>query len=329
MRVSILMVRALVGVLERAGASRERFLSEAHIEPQWIADGTRWLSLPDYVRCVDAALSVSGDPAFGLHLGEQARAVMFDVVGPVAEHAETVRKSIEAIMRYSRLVAQGYEPVLHEQGDQAVLRFPFRGDFLLVRVTSEFVMTSLLSMLRMFVGDRALPSEVSFAYAAPGHQAEYQRIFGDRARFGRDHTELVFPRAWLDKGHPYRNPELYAVLETQAERSLDRLARDAPLRERIEQVLARLGTQPPSMEEVARELGVSARSLRRRLLAQGLSFTDLVTRSRTSTAKRMLERPGASIQDTAYAMGFSSAASFHRAFKRWTGVTPKQYQESF
>jgi AraC-like DNA-binding protein len=83
------------------------------------------------------------------------------------------------------------------------------------------------------------------------------------------------------------------------------------------------------MDEVARELGMSARSLRRRLQSEGISFSDLVTRNRVVTSKRLLEQPGASIQEIAFAMGFASPSAFHRAFKRWTGLTPKQYQDSF
>lgn len=330
MQVSILMVRALLGVLERSGASRDQFLSEARIDPRWIEEGTMWLPVADYVRSVDAALSVSGDPAFGLRLGEQARSVMFDVVGPLAEHAATLRQSIESITRYSRLMAEGHEPVLREEDDVAALVFPsLRGDFPLVRLTCEFATAAILPMLRMFVGGEALPIEVRFAYTAPAYVAEYERVFGGAARFERDSTEVVFPRAWLDKAQPYRSPELYAVLKTQADRSLDRLERDASLSARIERILAQSGARPATMDDVARALAISARSLRRRMLAEGLSYTELVTRNRLTTAKRMLERPGASIQETAHAMGFASAAAFHRAFKRWTGLTPKQYRDSF
>jgi AraC-like DNA-binding protein len=74
---------------------------------------------------------------------------------------------------------------------------------------------------------------------------------------------------------------------------------------------------------------MSARSLRRRMTSEGVSYVELVTLNRMNTAKRMLERPNASIQETAYAMGFASPAAFHRAFKRWTGITPKDYQDSF
>jgi AraC-like DNA-binding protein len=330
MQVSILMVRALVGVIERAGASRDRFLSVAGIDQHLIDDGDVRLPVVDYMRSIDAALLVSGDPAFGLHMGEQARSVMFDVVGPLAEHAATLRQGIETMARYSRLLAEGHEPELREKRDVAAIRFPsLRGDFAAVRVTAEFAMTALLPMLRLFAGDEARPTQVAFAYEAPAYVAEYERIFGGVARFGRAFTEMELPRAWLDKAQLYQSPDLYALLRTQAERTLGRLERDAPLSQRIERILANHGSRQLTMDDVARELDMSARSLRRRMLIEGVSYTELVTRNRTNAAKRMLEHPSASIQETAYAMGFASAAGFHRAFKRWTGMTPKQYRDSF
>ena len=288
------------------------------------------LSFADYARALDAAYAVSGDPAFGLHMGEQSRSAMFDVIGLVTEHAGTLRQSIEAMSRYARLMADDHDPELHEHGESAALRLPaLTGNWPAVRLTAEFSMTAMLSVLELFAGSGARPSAVRFAYPRPPYAAEHERIFGDAARFDCEVTEMVFPRAWLDKTQPYRSPELFEVLKAQADRSLGRLERGAPLRERIERILGTQGTRSPTMDGVARELGMSARSLRRRMQAEGLSFSDLATRSRMHSAKRMLERPGASIQETAYALGFASPTAFHRAFKRWTGMTPKQYQDSF
>jgi AraC-like DNA-binding protein len=330
MQVSILMVRALAGVIERSGASRERFLSVAGIDPRWIDEGTMRLPIADYVRAIDAAIAVSGDPAFGLHLGEQARSAMFDVLGPLTEHAGTLRQSIVTSGRYARLLAEGHELELHEAGDTASFRIPaLRGDWTAVRMTAELAMTAMLPALELFVGVGARPTEVCFAYPQPPYAAEYQRIFGDAARFDQPFTEMVFSRAWLDKAQPYASAELYAVLKAQADRSLDRIERNSALSERIMRILASFEARPFTMEDVAREVGISTRSLRRKMLSEGVSFNDLVARNRMHVAKRMLERPGASIQETAYAMGFASPAAFHRAFKRWTGLTPKQYQESF
>ena len=325
------MVRALAGVLERRGASREHFLSVARIDPRWIEEGTMRLSVGDYVRSIEAALEVSGDPAFGLHMGEQARSAMFDVVGPLSEHAETLRQSVESMTRYSRLLSEGgYEPELREGGDTAAICFPsLRGDWPAVRMTAEFAMTALLSTIGLFAGGGARPSEVRFAYAKPEHVAEYERIFGGAARFDCDVTEMVFPRAWLDKTQPYGSPEIFELLKAQADRTLDRLDRDVSLAEAIERILSKHGPRPLTMDDVARELDISARSLRRRMLTEGLSFSVLLTRNQMNVAKRKLERPKASVQEIAYEMGFASAAAFHRAFKRWTGTTPKQYQDSF
>jgi AraC-like DNA-binding protein len=318
LEVSILMVSVLAGVVERAGGRRDQFLAEARIEPHWLEEGTMRLSLDEYFHTVDAAITVTGDPAFGLHMGEQARSAMFGVVGTLAEQAGTLRQCVEAMERYARLLADGFEPELCEHGETAAIRFPaMRGDqnpkrMTAERMTAEFVMTALSFTLPVFAGGSARPTQVRFAYAEPPYVAEYRRIFGGAARFGQKFTELVFPRAWLDRTHRYHSPELYTVLKDQADRSLARLERDGSLR-----------------VELARHLGMSARSLQRRLLVEGLSFAELVTSHRVDVAKRLLGRPKASLQETAYEMGFASVTAFHRAFKRWTGMTPKQYQDSF
>lgn len=330
MQVSVFMVRALAGVVERAGASTDRFLAAAGLDRELIEDGRARLPVGAYQRTIAAAIEVSGDPAFGLHMGEQANSAMFDVLGHLAEHAPSLRESLQTAARYSRLMAEGHEPQLSESGEQAAWRLPtMRGDSAPVRLTSEFAMSAMLTMLRRFAGPDARPSRVAFAYPAPEYVAEYQRIFGEAVRFEQEFTEVEFPRSWLDRSHLYRSPDLYSLLETQAERALGRLERDAPLVERIRDLLASRGARPATMDEVARELGMSARSLRRQLTAEGVSYADLVERSRISTAKRMLEDPRVTIQEAAYAMGFAAPAAFHRAFKRWTGMTPKQYRDSF
>ncbi len=330
------MVSVLAGVVERAGGRRDRFLGEARIEPGWLEEGTRRLSLDEYFHTVDAAITVTGDPAFGLHMGEQARSAMFGVVGSLAEQAGTLRQCVEAMERYARLLADGgFEPELREQGETAAIRFPaMRGDqnprrMAAERMTAEFVMTALSFTLPVFAGGSARPTQVRFAYAEPPYVAEYRRIFGSAARFGQEFTELLFPRAWLDETHRYHSPELYSVLKDQADRSLARLERDGSLRVQLERIMAKHGPLPLTMEGAARYLRMSARSLQRRLTAEGLIFAELVTRHRVDVAKRLLGRPKASLQETAYEMGFASVTAFHRAFKRWTGMTPKQYQDSF
>jgi AraC-like DNA-binding protein len=331
MMVSVMMVRMLVGALEHQGSNRARFFELAGLPPSALDDINARLPLGAYLRALDAALAVASDPALGLRIGEQVSPVMFDVIGHLAEHAPTLRESIQTSERYARLAAEGHDPQLVELGDTASIRFPsLRGNLAAVRLTAEFALVALVGMLRRFVGPSAKPNWVRFAYDAPEYAAEYERVFGDLVQFGCDVTEIEFPRAWLDSTHAYANPDLQALLETRAERLLGRLERDAPLTERVLSILASNDPrQMPTMNAVASELEMSARSLRRKLLVEGASFGELVERTLMNAAKRLLQDPRASIQETAYAMGFAAPAAFHRAFKRWTGLTPKQYQSSF
>ena len=329
-QISIVMVRAFLGPVERAGVSRARFLREAGLDPRTVDEGEAWITLDAYTRVIEVARALCGDPALGLHMGEQARAVMLDAIGPLLEHQRTLREAFQAMGSYSRLLSVGHEPELHEHGDTALLRFPsLRGDGPFVQVTAEWATAAMMSFLKLFVGERARPTRVLFAYPAPAHAAEYRRIFGGAERFDRRFTQLEMPRAWLDEAQPYRNAEVYDSLKAQADRALGRIERAGTVRARIDGLLAKRGAGAAiTLGEVARELDMSERSLHRRLRAEGTSFRALVIEHRTHEAKRLLQAPNASIQETAFALGFTTPAAFHRAFKRWTGLTPKEFQDS-
>ena len=327
----MMMVRVLASALEREGGSRTQFLELAGIEPSLFDDSQARLSLDTYLRVVDAALAVSKDPAFGLHLGEHASPMMFDVIGHLAQNTATLRDSVHTMQRYAKLAADGHDPELIEDENQAAIRFPsLRGNWAAVRLTAEFTLTALLSSLRLFVGPEARPNSVSFAYEQPAYWAEYARVFGAPVSFACEVTEIAFPRAWLDRAHGYPSSDLHALLVNRAEQLLGRLERDAALSERVTQILSTCDPRKlPTMDAVARELQMSARSLRRKLAAEKVSYTELAERALANAAMRMLRESRTSIQETAFAMGFAAPAAFHRAFKRWTGMTPKQYRASF
>ncbi|MEY4510250.1 MAG: hypothetical protein RLZZ450_2372, partial [Pseudomonadota bacterium] len=174
-------------------------------------------------------------------------------------------------------------------------------------------------MIRRTVGQDALPYGVYFSHAEPSHRAEYRRIFGGSERFGHDFTGLEFDRAWLDRAPLHRSAELYEALLPHAERALERVTGGSNLPLRVQHQIASSHTiQKATMHTVAQGLGMSVRSLRRRLLDEGTSFNALAGGALGDVAKRLLESPDGTIQQTTYAMGFANPPAFHRAFKRWT-----------
>jgi AraC-like DNA-binding protein len=168
----------------------------------------------------------------------------------------------------------------------------------------------------------------SFEHARPAHHREYTRIFGDAVRFGQRTTGLTFDRALLDRAQLHQHPELLALLRSQAERALDRIDQGLKPADQLRRyLLARPPARIPDITTAARDLGLSARSLRRRLAEEATSYRSLVRSTLEASAGHMLRDPGQSIQQTAHALGFSNVGAFHRAFKRWTGMTPVQYRE--
>ncbi|MEY4577645.1 MAG: hypothetical protein RL701_2348 [Pseudomonadota bacterium] len=330
MQVSIWLVRALSGAVERAGASRSQFLKLAGVTADDLTQDHARLSVDNYIRVIDAAVEVTADPALGLHWGEHASTTMYHVVGHLAEAANTLGQALDMITRYSAILAAGFEPTLVEVGDRASLRLPaLAGDSAALRLTAEFALTGFLRLLRQYVGPSAWPDRACFSYRAPAYAAEYRRVFGGIERFDQPFNGLEFPRAWLAQKQLYGNQEVRSLLESHAERELTRIARSTTVGERVQRILAAHNPcELPSLIDAARELQMSARTLSRKLRAEATNYAVLVEQQRAIAAKHLLERNHASIQEAAFAMGFGDAQSFHRAFKRWTGLTPTQYLAS-
>jgi AraC-like DNA-binding protein len=181
--------------------------------------------------------------------------------------------------------------------------------------------------LRSNPPDRLPREHVYFEHARPDHHPECARVFGGAVGYGHGQTAIEFDRAALDERGIHHHPELHQLLRPHAERALARATGKAGAGERLRQYLL---THPATgagsdMTSVARALGMSVRSLRRRLSREGTSFKAILEESLAATATQYLD--ARSIQETAYAMGFSDPSTFHRAFKRWTGMTPTQYRE--
>jgi AraC-like DNA-binding protein len=327
--VSVVLVRAFVEVVERAGVDRERLLSETSLDPKHLEAGDVRLEFAEFARLQTRALDLTGDEALGLHIAEQASEAAFDLVAHLIAHAPTLRDGIALCLRFQRVFSDDAELTLVEKNDSATLRLSFpRTTLRSDRMHAEFVMAGLLRMVKVFAGPRPAVRAVSFEHARPEHHLECKRVFGGVERYRRPFTGIEIDPKILDQPYLHRHAELYEVLRSHAERKLSHLTRGVGYAERLRQYfLARppLGATP-DMGTVARAFGTSVRSLRRRLTEEGVSYKAVLDEALAVAATRMLSDPRRSIQETAYAMGFSDPTAFHRAFKRWTGMTPKQYR---
>lgn len=329
-QVSIMAVRALVETVGMSGVATPSFLAEAGLDEALLGDGNLSLSLAQYQRVVRAALAASGNEALGLHLGEHASAGKFGVVGYLAEQSGCLREALQISSSYVRVLTEGPRLEIVEQGEVATLRFTLILDGLPeARLPTEFAAAWLLRLIRQFVGDDQHVRCAYFAYAEPAYRGEYARVFGGRAQFAHAFSGLEIEREWLDRPRPNSSPELLRALQTQADLQLARRDHNAAPVARVKRWLSSHSLQTrPTMDAVARDLGMSARSLRRLLASEQVVYTDLLEQARAERAKELLADPRCSVQDAAYALGFEEPAAFSRAFRRWTGMPPSAYRAS-
>jgi AraC-like DNA-binding protein len=173
----------------------------------------------------------------------------------------------------------------------------------------------------------AAPTTVRFAHPAPVRAAEHRRLFGPALSFGAARTELVVPAATLALPLRTARPGLAAILAARLEDQLDDTARhDRPPGFPVlvrDAVLERLGRQQVTAASLARQLAVSERTLHRRLTAEGTTLREVLDQTRRDLAVEMLRGDRHPVKEVASALGFASTRSLHRAYRRWTGTTPR------
>jgi AraC-like DNA-binding protein len=152
-------------------------------------------------------------------------------------------------------------------------------------------------------------------------------VFGCPVRFGQPIGEVVFDAAWLRLPVRSSNPTLHRLIRRHAEELLVRVPSDRDLLSRARTLLPELLPDPRlSLPALARRLGVTGRTLQRGLAEHGVTYKQLVDRAREEAAVRALEAGTYSVLEIATAIGFTSQAAFTRAFRRWRGTTPSQFQ---
>jgi len=328
MTVSAPLLRVLVEVVERSGVAREEFFRHAGFDEQRLAQGTERFDLEEFERLEAVAVDLTKNEALALHVAEQASEASFDLVGHLISHAPTLREALALSARFGPILVADFRLSLKEKVDVATLRFDFkRTSPRFDRMRAEFGIAGFFRLVRVFAGSRATARAVYFEHEAPAYRREYQRIFAGRERFRQPFTGIAFDREWLDRKQLHQHAALYSLLRAEAQRSLDRIANDLKTADRLRQYLSlRPAARMPSMETAASDLGMSVRSLRRHLTDEGVSYRDLVQEILESAAIHVLKNPERSVQEAAHAAGFSEPGAFHRAFKRWTGVTPAEFR---
>ncbi|MDH1105725.1 AraC family transcriptional regulator [Metapseudomonas otitidis] len=267
-------------------------------------------------------------PEPGLALGRALAPGQFSVLGYLLQSSPTLGEALEAELRYQRLVGEGGTLVVDARGDELwTLYRPLDPRAPATRPRVLALMAFWVGLMRPLLDDLRL-LRATFQHPAPADLAPYQACFGCPLIFDAADYALVLPLSLRQTPLKQANPPLQAVLRQHAEALLARLPSEG-LRARVVALLgAQLAHGEPDRAALASALGLSERTLQRRLAEEGSSYQHLLIDTRRQLAERHLQDADLPIAEIALLLGYSEPSVFFRAFRQWTGMTPGEYRQA-
>lgn len=271
----------------------------------------------------------TGRTDLGLNFACSLALMRFGLLPMLAMHAPDFETAMVNVQKYACLIQDESELELDFTGEQAVMRVrPHHVSETGRVIRTDFVLAGLMNGLRMYSKGMPYQSQVRFAYPAPAHADQYKTFFDGPVTFDAPHSELVFERALLKEAMPGADPMLYSAVLARANLALSEQRGRKGLLHRVSQMLTERLHLRPRMVDIAKDLGVTDRTLRRHLAEIGTDYQGLLLRLQMERACALLADGQRTIQQVSGDVGFSSASTFHRAFQRWTGTTPKAWQQN-
>jgi AraC-like DNA-binding protein len=320
---------ALKAVTARGG-SNARVLAAAGLEAADLDDPDRLIDLESILRLSCAAAEEARNDAFGLHAGETWSLSALGVLTYAVLNAPTVGTALRNLDRYGRSHLQGGGIRFASDGGEARLGYELAvADRELARQHVEAAAVVGVRIVRRLAGDDWRPRRVLFGHRRPRDVCEHERIFACPLSFGQEtNLSIVFDAAVLAKSVRGADRRLLPLVERHLEEVLAKLGDDHWLQGVRGTIAEALCDGGPTLRVIAKRMGMSVRTLQRRLDDHGVLFKALVAEIRGELARRYLAEGRANLTEVAFLLGYSELSGFDRAFRRWTGSTPLEARKN-
>ncbi|HEY4175975.1 MAG TPA: AraC family transcriptional regulator [Kofleriaceae bacterium] len=317
--VSVLLVRPLVAAI--GTAHLDAFWGATDLTAEILADDDARVSAAQFCVAWAEGVRLTGDPQLALRIATTTPTGAFGIVEYVCRSAPTVGAALRQWVRYLNLLDDAVTVALLVEGDRAYLRVE-RESEAPAPASHELCWALVARQARELSAVPFRLIAVELAHRAPCDIASYRTWFAAPVVFGAEHTQLVIPAAALEASLVSSDPKLLAILLRAADELDRKMPTDPTLTTQVKRVLRdALRSDEATIDQVASRLGLTGRSLQRRLKDEGTAFQTVREDVRRELAQRYLD-DNLSIAEISFLLGFSEPSAFFRAFKRWTGQTP-------
>lgn len=325
---NVTSMRLMADLAIAHGLTMRAVLAGTDIDEQQLGDPEHLVSGEQELRLIRNLVEGLGDPpGLGIEAGQRYHFTAFGVLGFAIVSSQTPRAALDVALQYfdltfafTRFRVEDHDAqtrvIVDDDGVPADVRA-----FLVARDFSCFVTV----MRDLFAFEPALGA-LQFAFPAPADISDYERFFRVRPQFSKPSTMAVLDRALFEQRMPLANDLALHAAREQCRQLLDARRARPGLSSKVRESLAARAADMPDMETTARELCMTARTLRRRLLDEGTTYAELRDEVRQTLAEEFLGRPRMSVEHIAARLGYAEATSFINAFRRWRGQTPHAYR---
>lgn len=327
-------VLSIIETCSRMGLDRQQLLNAAAIDDGNLRNPYDRQNGENVLKLWREAEQVSGNPMLPFHVGSQGSSLHRSAVTTMIEASSTLGEALEFGLQYQHLTQDIVHSRLHYDAHYGYLEVDcqhFASQ--LARPQIERQLSFVLAEAKNLSPDPLNlfeDIEVHFAYPPKQTPQNYEKLIGFPVRFGCDKNQLVFPKKLLSLENFSGSAEVQSSLmnvvrhqDLQLTQS-DRI--EAKLRLHIEEAL---GKDIVEIEQLAPKLGMSVRTLQRRLQEEHTSFSEVYDEVRREQALRLINETTINISEIAYRLGFNHITSFYTAFHRWTGMAPKAFQQRY
>lgn len=325
--IRVAPIRAIPALLVEYGVQPRRAFDKAGVDPAALDDPERRLPLEAVGRLLGECVELTGCPHFGLLVGERFELNGFGVLGLLARNCATVGEALRNLVRYLYVHDRAAAPVLFEPAASTVMLgySIYRHDLPAAPQIYDGAIAMAYRTLVELCGPDFMALRVQFSHGRPEDVAAFRRVFRTSVIFDAEASGVIFASHWMQRRIEGADPAARAFL-ARAFQAAEKIA-DLSFAEQVGSVLHQEvlgGTVTAAV--VAERLGISERTLRRRLAEESTNLQRLIDETRFELARHLLRNTRLCLTEIAAALRYADANVFSRAFSRWAGVSPARWR---
>ena len=320
------IVEAAVGL----GVNKSALLENIGITEEDLASPDARVSSVAHVKLINEAVRLTGNDHFGLYAGSKISPDPANMIYYLFMNSPTFGEALQISAKYYHQYSDSmFAKIVQERNEIRVCLGSFEALPTFPRQINEWVLATWVAMGRKFEGDHHAPLKVRFTNPPPKDDSVLKEFFRAPLEFNCAKTELLYPLSAMETP-PQNAPgdlALRDIMERHIQIQLERkIKSDSFLKALRDEVASRLASNKFDLPLAAKALGMSGRSLQRRLKGYGTSYRKVVEATQKEAGGEILRDQGLSLGEVTHRLGFASQAAFYRAFHRWHGTTPAEFR---